>query len=56
MRKCGKSELVKCLREKVEATDSCSTENLAIDSGWLLYQLTWPSDMTFSEIGESYRY
>ena len=49
MRKCGKSELGKYLRENIVEADSCGTENLIIDGGWLLYQLPRTSDMTFSE-------
>ena len=36
MRKHGKFELGKYLREKVEAADSCSTEKVIIYRGWLL--------------------
>ena len=32
----------------------CPAKKVVIDGGWLLHQITWPSDDTFETIGKSY--
>jgi hypothetical protein len=55
MRPSGKSKLSQHLKDKVAVlTSSCSAENLVIDGGWLMHQISWTSSDSFSSIGTNY--